>query len=106
AEMHQVIAAVDRVVIGKHDVVTRVLGAMAARGHVLLVDAPGVGKTLLCKTLAAALGARFGRVQLTPDLMPMDVTGATIYDERAKAFTFRPGPVFTNVLLADEINRA
>ncbi len=106
AEMLQVIAAVDRVVIGKHDVVTRVLTAMAARGHVLLVDAPGVGKTLLCKTIAAALGARFGRVQLTPDLMPMDVTGATIYDPHSGKFVFRPGPVFTNILLADEINRA
>jgi MoxR-like ATPase len=106
AEMLQVIAAVDGVVIGKHDVVTRVLTAMAARGHVLLVDAPGVGKTLLCKTIAAALGARFGRIQLTPDLMPLDVTGATIYDQRASQFVFRPGPVFTNVLLADEINRA
>ncbi|MDB4945599.1 MAG: hypothetical protein JWP97_5133 [Labilithrix sp.] len=106
SEMLEVIAAVDRVVIGKHDVVTRVLAAMAARGHVLLVDAPGVGKTLLCKTIAAALGARFGRVQLTPDLMPMDVTGATIYDAQSGTFVFRPGPVFTNILLADEINRA
>jgi MoxR-like ATPase len=106
AEMLDVLAAVDRVVIGKHDIVGRVLTAMAARGHVLLVDAPGVGKTLLCKTIAAALGARFGRVQLTPDLMPMDVTGGTIYDAHSGKFVFRPGPVFTNVLLADEINRA
>jgi MoxR-like ATPase len=106
AEMCAVIAAVDRVVIGKHDVVTRVVTAMAARGHVLLVDAPGVGKTLLCKTIAAALGARFGRIQLTPDLMPLDVTGGTIYDAHAAKFVFRPGPVFTNLLLADEINRA
>jgi MoxR-like ATPase len=105
-EMLEVIAAVDRVVIGKHDLVSRVLTAMAARGHVLLVDAPGVGKTLLCKTIAGALGARFGRVQLTPDLMPMDVTGGTIYDAHAGKFVFRPGPVFTNILLADEINRA
>ena len=106
AEMLQVIEAVNRVVIGKQDVVTRVLVAMAARGHVLLVDAPGVGKTLLCKTLAGVLGARFGRIQLTPDLMPMDVTGATIYDPHAQKFVFRPGPIFTNILLADEINRA
>lgn len=106
AEMHDVIAAVDRVVIGKRDVVTRVLVAMAARGHVLLVDAPGVGKTLLCKTLAAVLGLDFGRVQLTPDLMPMDVTGATIYDAASGKFVFRRGPVFTHLLLADELNRA
>ena len=106
AEMLAVIEAVDRVVIGKHDLIGRVLTAMAARGHVLLVDAPGVGKTLLCKTIAGALGARFGRVQLTPDLMPMDVTGGTIYDAHSGKFVFRPGPVFTNILLADEINRA
>ncbi len=105
-EMMEVIGAVERVVIGKRDVITRVLTTMAARGHVLLVDAPGVGKTLLCKTIASALGARFGRIQLTPDLMPMDVTGATVYDPRAQQFVFKPGPVFTNFLLADEINRA
>lgn len=105
-EMLAVIDAVDHVVIGKRDVIARVLVTMAARGHVLLVDAPGVGKTLLCKTMARALGIRFGRVQLTPDLMPMDVTGATIFDPRANQFVFRPGPVFTNILLADEINRA
>jgi MoxR-like ATPase len=97
---------VERVIIGKRDVVERVLTAMAARGHVLLVDAPGVGKTQLCKSIAAAIGARFGRVQFTPDLLPMDVTGATIYDAHARQFVFRPGPVFTNILLADEINRA
>jgi MoxR-like ATPase len=106
SEMLAVIAAVNSVVIGKNDVVTRVLVAMAARGHVLLVDAPGVGKTLLCKAIAAALGVSFGRIQLTPDLMPMDVTGATTYDAHAGKFVFRRGPVFTNILLADEINRA
>jgi MoxR-like ATPase len=105
-EMLDVIGAVDRVVIGKQDVITRVLVALAARGHVLLVDAPGVGKTLLCKTIAAAVGAPFGRIQLTPDLMPMDVTGGAIYDPKAGRFVFRPGPVFTSFLLADEINRA
>ena len=105
-EMQGVITAVDRVVIGKHDAVTRALLAMAARGHVLLVDAPGVGKTLLCKTIAAAIGARFGRIQLTPDLMPMDVTGASIYEAKSGSFVFKPGPIFTNFLLADEINRA
>ncbi len=105
-EMLAVIAAVERVIIGKHDVVSRVVTAMAARGHVLLVDAPGVGKTQLCKAIAGALGTRFGRVQFTPDLLPMDVTGATIYDPHRNTFVFRPGPVFTNILLADEINRA
>jgi MoxR-like ATPase len=105
-EFLQVVAAVERVIIGKRDVVERALTAMAARGHVLLVDAPGVGKTQMCKAIAASIGVRFGRVQFTPDLLPMDVTGATIYDGPSKQFVFRPGPVFTNVLLADEINRA
>jgi MoxR-like ATPase len=106
AEFLQVVDAVERVIIGKRDVVERVLTAMAARGHVLLVDVPGVGKTQLCKAISAAVGVRFGRIQFTPDLLPMDVTGATIYDAQAKQFVFRPGPVFTNILLADEINRA
>ena len=105
-EARAVVAAVERVIIGKRDVVERVLTAMAARGHVLLVDAPGVGKTQLCKAIAAALGVRFGRVQFTPDLLPMDLTGASIYEAHDKRFVFRPGPVFTNLLLADEINRA
>jgi MoxR-like ATPase len=105
-EARAVVAAVERVIIGKRDVVERVLTAMAARGHVLLVDAPGVGKTQLCKAIAAALGVRFGRVQFTPDLLPMDLTGASIYEAHDKRFVFRQGPVFTNLLLADEINRA
>ncbi|MEO7328995.1 MAG: AAA family ATPase [Minicystis sp.] len=105
-EFLDVAAAVERVVIGKRDVVERALTAMAARGHVLLMDVPGVGKTQLCKAIAAAVGVRFGRVQFTPDLLPMDLTGATIYEAQSKQFVFRPGPVFTNILLADEINRA
>jgi len=105
-EFLDVVAAVDRVVIGKRDVLERVLCAMAARGHVLLVDAPGVGKTLLCKAVSVACGARFGRVQLTPDLLPMDLTGGNVFDARAQEFVFRPGPIFSSFLLADEINRA
>ena len=105
-EYLDVISTVERVVIGKRDVVERALTAMAARGHVLLMDVPGVGKTQLCKAIAAAVGVRFGRVQFTPDLLPMDLTGATIYEAQSKQFVFRPGPVFTNILLADEINRA
>ncbi len=105
-EMNAVIAAVDRVIIGKRDAIARVLTAMTAGGHVLLVDAPGVGKTQLCKAMAGAIGVQFGRVQFTPDLLPLDVTGATIYDAHKHEFVFRKGPVFTNILLADEINRA
>jgi MoxR-like ATPase len=106
AEFLEVVRAVETVVLGKRDVVERVLTAMAARGHVLLVDVPGVGKTQLCKAIAAAMGVRFGRVQFTPDLLPMDLTGGTVYEAHRSSFTFRPGPVFTNLLLADEINRA
>ena len=102
----RLVDSVGSVVLGKPVVVRQIVAALLAEGHVLIEDVPGVGKTLLCKTIAAALGAHFGRVQLTPDLMPMDVTGATIYDANARAFVFRPGPVFTNILLADEINRA
>jgi MoxR-like ATPase len=105
-EYLRVVAAVERVFIGKREVVERALTAMTARGHVLLVDNPGVGKTLLCKAIAAACGIRFGRVQFTPDLLPMDLTGASIYEPHDKRFVFRPGPVFTELLLADEINRA
>jgi MoxR-like ATPase len=98
--------AVEQVIIGKRDVVERVLCAIAARGHVLLVDVPGTGKTQLCKALAAAIDLKFSRVQMTPDLLPLDVTGASVWDPRDKRFVFRPGPVFTHLLLADEINRA
>jgi MoxR-like ATPase len=105
-EFLRVVGAVDRVLIGKRAVVERVLTAMAARGHVLLVDSPGVGKTLLCKAVAAACGVRFGRVQFTPDLLPLDLTGANVYEAHNGTFVFRPGPIFTQFLLADEINRA
>ncbi len=105
-EYLRVVAAVERVFIGKRSTIERALGAMTARGHVLLVDNPGVGKTLLCKAIAAACGVHFGRVQFTPDLLPMDLTGASIYEPHEQRFAFRPGPVFTHLLLADEINRA
>jgi MoxR-like ATPase len=105
-ESRRVLDAVERVIVGKRDVIERVLTAMAARGHVLLVDVPGVGKTQLCKALAAAIETRFGRIQFTPDLLPMDITGANVFDVRDQQFRFRPGPIFTHILLADEINRA
>jgi len=105
-EAERVIAAVERVIIGKRAVIERVLWAMAAQGHVLLVDAPGTGKTQLCKALAAAIAVRFGRIQFTPDLLPLDITGANVLDMRQREFVFRPGPIFCQLLLADEINRA
>ena len=105
-EFLRVRAAVESVIVGKRDVIERVLTALAAGGHVLLVDVPGVGKTQLCKAIAAAIDTRFGRIQFTPDLLPMDLTGANVLDPRDKELRFRPGPIFTHLLLADEINRA
>ncbi|MBU6275669.1 MAG: MoxR family ATPase [Planctomycetes bacterium] len=91
---------------GKPEVVQRVLECLLARGHVLLEDRPGLGKTTLAKALAVALGGSFARLQCTPDLLPSDITGFSIFDQKTREFAFRPGPVFSEILLADEINRA
>jgi MoxR-like ATPase len=101
-----VLDEVELAVIGKRPVLELVLAAMLADGHVLIEDNPGLAKTLIARSFAAATGLRFARVQFTPDLMPADITGATIYDQHQGTFEFRRGPIFTNVLLADEINRA
>lgn len=93
------------VIIGKHSAVELALTAMLARGHILLEDLPGTGKTTLAKAIARSLGCGFNRIQFTPDLMPSDVTGMNYYNTKTGKFEFRPGPVLTNVLLADEINR-
>jgi MoxR-like ATPase len=93
-------------IVGQTDVIDEVLVAFLARGHVLLEGVPGTAKTLLVRTLAETLGARFGRIQFTPDLMPSDITGVSVFTEGTRSFEFRPGPVFTDLLLADEINRA
>jgi MoxR-like ATPase len=98
-------AEVAKAVVGQDQVVTGLLIALVADGHVLLEGVPGVAKTLLARTLAATLNLSAKRVQFTPDLMPGDVTGSLVYDARMAEFTFREGPVFTNILLADEINR-
>ena len=98
-------AEVAKAVVGQDAVVSGLVIALLCRGHVLLEGVPGVAKTLLVRALAAALQLDFKRVQFTPDLMPGDVTGSLVYDARTAAFAFRPGPVFTNLLLADEINR-
>jgi MoxR-like ATPase len=95
-----------KVIIGKPNVVELVTISVLAQGHILIDDVPGVGKTMLAKTLAKSLGCKYRRIQFTPDMLPSDITGVSIYDQSTKKFEFRQGPVFTNVLLADEINRA
>ena len=95
-----------QVIVGKHESIRLVLVALLAGGHTLLEDVPGVGKTLLAKSLAKSIEGRFQRIQCTPDLLPTDITGTNIWNQGAAAFEFMAGPVFTNILLADEINRA
>ena len=100
-----VLDRVERAVVGKREALTLVLTAILARGHVLLEDYPGLGKTLAARSFAQALGLDFTRAQFTPDLLPADLTGAYVYDQRTSEFVFREGPLFTGLLLADEINR-
>ncbi len=95
-----------KVIVGKEDVITMALVALTCEGHILLEDVPGTGKTMLAKALSKSLELDFRRVQFTPDLLPSDVTGVNVFNEAKAEFEFRPGPAFTNVLLADEINRA
>jgi MoxR-like ATPase len=106
ARAHAIIDELERAVVGKRDALELALSALLADGHVLIEDYPGLAKTLIARSFAAVTQMRFSRIQFTPDLMPSDVTGASIFNQRSGEFEFRPGPVFTNVLLADEINRA
>ncbi|MEY4576611.1 MAG: methanol dehydrogenase regulatory protein [Pseudomonadota bacterium] len=103
--IHNIIANMSRVVVGKLDRLELLMVGLLADGHVLLEDVPGLGKTLMAKALAKSIGGTFKRVQFTPDLLPADVTGFNIYNQQTGQFQFQPGPVLTNVLLADEINR-
>ncbi len=103
---NQVIENVERVIIGKRAAIELVLAALLCEGHVLLEDVPGSGKTMLARSVAASLGIGFKRIQCTPDLMPNDVTGVSIFNQKNGEFEFRAGPIFVNILLADEINRA
>ncbi|HRJ09216.1 MAG TPA: AAA family ATPase, partial [Prosthecobacter sp.] len=100
------VAGLSEIILGKEDVLRLAVTCLLARGHLLFEDLPGVGKTLLSQALAQALGLRFRRVQFTSDLLPADILGANMYDRQSGGFVFHPGPVFAQVLLADEINRA
>ena len=102
----RILDEVERAVVGKREALELVLLSLLADGHVLLEDVPGLAKTLIARSFASATGLRFSRIQFTPDLMPSDVTGSSVFDQRSAQFDFRPGPIFTNLLLGDEINRA
>ena len=105
-QAERIVAEVSRAVVGKRDALKLALVALLADGHILIEDLPGLGKTLMARSFAAAMELDFKRIQFTPDLMPADVTGTSIYNQSSGGFDFRPGPVFTNLLLADEVNRA
>src|ERR671917_649198 len=102
----RILDEVERAVVGKRDALELVLLGLLADGHVLLEDYPGLAKTLAARSFAQVTSIGFARIQFTPDLMPSDVTGSSIWNQRDADFDFRPGPIFTNLLLADEINRA
>ncbi len=102
----KVIANVERVIVGKHNEVRLALVALLCQGHLLIEDVPGTGKTMLAKAIARSLGCTFRRIQFTPDLLPSDVTGLSIYNQKTQEFEFRPGPIMAQIVLADEINRA
>ena len=102
----KVIANVEKVIVGKHDEVQLTLLALLCQGHLLIEDVPGVGKTMLAKSIARSIGCTFRRIQFTPDMLPSDVTGVSVFNQKTREFEFRPGPVMAQIVLIDEINRA
>jgi MoxR-like ATPase len=103
---NKIIDNVERVIVGKREEVTLALVALLCKGHVLIEDVPGVGKTMLAKAISRSMGCSFKRIQFTPDLLPSDVTGISVFNQQTREFEFRPGPVITQIVLTDEINRA
>ena len=101
-----VIANIERVIVGKRDTVELAVVGLLCQGHLLIEDVPGVGKTMLARSLARSLGCSFSRIQFTPDMLPSDITGVSIFNQASRQFEFRPGPVVAQIVLADEINRA
>src|SRR6186997_3510893 len=106
SKLQETVAKVEHVIVGKHHEVRLALVALLCRGHLLIEDVPGTGKTVLAKAIARSLGCTFRRIQFTPDLLPSDVTGLSIYNQKTHEFEFRAGPILAQVVLADEINRA
>ena len=106
APAHRIRSAIETVITGKSEVVRIALTVLLAEGHLLIEDVPGVGKTMLAKALGRAVDCAVSRVQFTPDLLPSDITGVSVYHQQRREFEFRPGPVFANIVLGDEINRA
>jgi len=104
--VEKVIDNVEKVIVGKREVLELVMVALLCEGHILIEDVPGVGKTMLARSVAISLGSSFKRLQCTPDLLPNDITGVSVFNQKTGEFEFRPGPAFVNILLADEINRA